>query len=163
MRGTPPKDPALRQRRNRKSSAAKLRSDPDLEVPPLPMERAWCPETIAEWVDIWESPMAPQFIDADFHGLLKLAVLIDDFWTVESANARAKLAVEIRLQRADFGLNPISRNRLHWEIDRGEQARERSEKRKARQETPPPTPESDPRAVLGRQGGLVALPGGRST
>lgn len=163
MRGTPPKDPALRQRRNKQPSAAKLRADPDAQVPPLPMDCVWAPETIAEWFDIWRSPMASQFIEADFHGLLKLARLIDDFWTADSASMRAKLAVEIRLQRADFGLNPISRNRLHWEIDRGEQAQERSAKRRQRQETPPPTPEQDPRAVLGRQGGLVALAGGKAS
>lgn len=162
--GVPPKSAATRQRRNRKSTAATLVADPDATVPEIPDDREWRPETLAEWEDIWTSPMATEFIPADYYGVLKLAVLINDFWEAESPSMRTSLAVEIRLQRADFGLTPIARARLHWEVDRGEKAAEEKTKRARRQEKPPTTESPtavDPRRMLGAQGGLVALPGGK--
>ncbi|MBW1600885.1 hypothetical protein JJV70_01960 [Streptomyces sp. JJ66] len=93
--------------------------------------------------------MASEFVDGrvDVHGLYMLAVLVDDFWREPSAS----LAAEIRLQRQCFGLTPIDRRRLQWEIDRGEDASERTRKRRA---APAPKVKADgggsddPRAVL---------------
>ena len=70
------------------------------------------------WRDIWCSPMAPEFLKTDMHGLLRLAVLIDEFWN----NPTVSLASEIRHQGAQFGLTPIDRRRLQWEVERAETA-----------------------------------------
>lgn len=164
MGGVAPKPQALRQRRNKKSTAATL-GEHDLEVPPLPIERSWHEQTIAEWMAIWESPMASEFHqdgDVSYYGLMKYAILLDDFHNAESANQRKDLMVEIRLQRQSFGLTPRDRAGLHWELDRGSQAEERRTKRAERQSaTPPAEGEQDPRAALGKQG-LQVLQGGAS-
>lgn len=145
-----PKNPATRQRRNKHSTARTLEGLPaDAAVPALPKGRRWRAETKSWWADVWASPMASEFVHgrADIHGLFVLAVLVDDFWS-EPTTA---LAAEIRLQRQCFGLTPIDRRRLQWEIERGEEATERTRRRRSE-----PTPlaaaseasASDPRAIL---------------
>jgi hypothetical protein len=89
---------------------------------PLPQWREWLAATVAWWEDLWGSPMATEFDRSDMHGLLALAVLMDDFWRAEDPQLRARLAAEVRLQRQCYGLSPIDRRRLQWEIDRGEEA-----------------------------------------
>ena len=73
----------------------------------------WHPLTRAWWNDAWASEMAPQWVHSDIHGLFILAALVDAFW-----NGAIELAGEIRLQGQRFGLSPLDRSRLHWEIDR---------------------------------------------
>ncbi|HEY3478761.1 MAG TPA: hypothetical protein VGL02_07655 [Streptomyces sp.] len=149
----PKKNPA---RRNKSATKATLSRDHNVKMPPLP-ERIhhtddgveivvdWHEMTLAWWADIWSSPMAPEFETADMHGLYVLAILVDDFWRKPST----ALAAEIRLQRMAFGLTPIDRRRLQWEIERGDDAAERTA---ARRRTPKPPadgqPAPDPRAVL---------------
>jgi hypothetical protein len=89
--------------------------------------------------------MAPEFDESDIHGLFLLAVLVDQFWTEPSQ----QLAAEIRLQRQCFGLTPIDRRRLQWEIDRGEAAAAKTQKRQ-RDAAPKPeaVEEEDPRDLL---------------
>ncbi|GIH70331.1 phage terminase small subunit [Sphaerimonospora thailandensis] len=124
-----PKPAGMRQRRNRAATSAKLQADPKLKAPNLPElpDRLWHPMTLAWWADVWRSPMAPEYDESDRHGLFLLAVLVDDFWVKPSKD----LAAEIRLQRQSFGLSPIDRRRLQWEIDRGDEATERTRKRRA--------------------------------
>ena len=57
--------------------------------------------------------MAAEFLQADRHGLYRLAVLVDAFWRTEDP----RLASEIRLQAQCFGLTPIDRRRLQWEME----------------------------------------------
>jgi hypothetical protein len=85
--------------------------------------------------------MAPEYDSSDIHGLLMLAVLVDDFWAAPSAVK----AAEIRLQRQCFGLTPIDRRRLQWEIARGTEAEQRTERRRA---AGTPGPVEDPRRLL---------------
>ncbi|MDT0305076.1 phage terminase small subunit [Streptomonospora wellingtoniae] len=153
MSGPPPKPAAMRQRRNKTSTARRLSAElpKDFTAPELPDvgEREWLPQTRAWWADVWSSPMAPEFIDghADIHGLYMLALLVDDFWRTGSR----ELAAEIRLQRTAFGLTPIDRRRLQWEIERTEEAQDRGNRRRG---TPPAggtdgqEPPEDPRSVL---------------
>jgi hypothetical protein len=121
-----PKDPSTRARRNKVAGARTLTVVHDVEIPALPAEREWHPLTESWWDDIWSSPMAPEFDQSDVHGLFVLAMLVDAFW-VEPSTA---LAGEIRLQRQCFGLTPIDRRRLQWEIDRGEQAEQSTSQRR---------------------------------
>jgi hypothetical protein len=89
--------------------------------------------------------MAGEFLDTDVDGLGRVAVLVDDFHTADSPTLRSKLMAEVRLQEARFGLSPIDRSRLHWEIAKGEEA-----DRKRRKPEGPKRPErlADPRSVL---------------
>lgn len=81
--------------------------------------------------------MADEFLHADTDGLLMLAVLEDAFWK----SPDKKLAGEIRLQRQCYGLTPIDRRRLQWEIVRAEKA-ERTRKK------PEAPVAGDPRVAL---------------
>lgn len=117
MPGPLPKDPALRVRQNRSSTRATLRSVPRrASIPGLPAAREWHPLTRDWWADVWRSPMAEQYLDADVHGLFILAQLVDAFWTAPTT----ALAAEIRQQRQGYGLTPIDRRRLEWEVRRAE-------------------------------------------
>lgn len=76
--------------------------------------------------------MAPEFIQSDIHQLYILADLIDQYWR-ESATKKGSLpalATEIRLQRQCFGLTPIDRRRLQWEIEKAEGANAKGQRRR---------------------------------
>ena len=108
------------------------------------MTRAW-------WRDVWHSPMAGEYVQADIHGLYRLAVLIDQFW----AEPTKEMAAEIRLQQQAFGLSPIDRRRLEWTIGQAEGA---SSKRQRRQVREADAAECDPRSVLGNVDGAKQIP-----
>jgi hypothetical protein len=107
-----------------------------------PDELPWHTDTVGFWREVWASPMAAEFIAADVPGLVLVARLIDRF-----NYGDLSLAAEIRLQRQCFGLTPLDRRRLQWEIERGEAA----EKRRRTLSTTPavaPTGTRDPRRAL---------------
>ena len=117
MKGPPPKSPGVRQRRNRVSSGKVLPTDaPKRRAPPLPQNREWRDLTKAWWKDVWASPMAAEYLESDVHGLYMLGELIELFWTKPST----KMASEIRQQGACYGLDPISRRRLQWSVQKVE-------------------------------------------
>lgn len=138
-----PKDPKTRQRRNKAPTAAKLESDHNVKAPLLPKSRSWDKQTRDWWKDIWASPMAPEFLKADSHGLFALAVLVDDFWTSQSRKERRELMAEIRQQRQCFGLTPIDRRRLQWEVGKVEEA-----EKKRRKPSPKERTDDDPYRAL---------------
>lgn len=146
----PPMPKSNPARRNKPTTRATLSRIHDVVAPALPdRETGWHHLTEDWWAAIWSSPMAPEFESSDRHGLFVLADLVDSFWTEESSKARSALAAEIRLQRQCFGLTPIDRRRLQWEIERGDDAAEKTQRR--RTATPSGT-RSDPRSVLGDTG-----------
>lgn len=149
MPGPAPKDPSTRARRNRTSTAAQLKADPSIKAPALP-DMAWHSMTLAWWADVWSSPMAPEYDDSDKHGLFALAMLVNDFWLTDEVRIRRDLAAEIRQQSQRFGLSPIDRRRLQWEIERSEEAQERGSRRRTRaaEASPSRSAGADPRAVL---------------
>jgi len=117
----------------------------DRIIPTLPARgrRKWHALTLSWWEDVWASPMATEFLRADLHGLYILADLVDQYWR----KPVAKLAAEIRQQRQCFGLTPIDRRRLQWEVEKVEEA---EAKRKKRQplSTPAVNEGGDPRNIL---------------
>lgn len=157
MPGPVPKNAATRQRRNRTSTKATLEAPAataiDLptryssfkcqecyltvgkhtaeqfdkeEIAPHayePAEEAWRDLTLVWWSTIWASPMADEWVDADVPGLVQLAVLVDDFWRT----GNRELAAEIRMQQREYGLSPLSRRSLQWEVIRVQRA-ERGQK-----------------------------------
>jgi hypothetical protein len=146
-RGPAPKSSATRQRRNKKTTKATLSGDHKVKAPELSKLIEWHPLARDEWKRIWASPMAVEFTDADRDGLVKLIMLTNDFYAAESASERQKLVAEIRLQRADFGLTPRSRAGLQWEIQRADEAKAKSDRRKGRQ-APSGGKSADPREAL---------------
>lgn len=142
MKGRPPKrNPA---RRNRSATKSTLDGQTRVKAPKLPT-RKWHPEARRWWKDIWASPMAPEYLDADQHALIRLAVLISDYWEAKSPTARKELAGEIRLQQQAFGLTPFDRRRLEWTIETTESAKAKGKRRRQKDPTGDPT---DPRASL---------------
>jgi len=144
----PPKDPSVRQRRNKTSTASTLKADPEMVTPDLP-ERDWNEMTVAWWSDVWSSPMAPEYDESDKHGLFALAMLVNDFWTASTAHGRKDLAAEIRQQSQRFGLSPIDRRRLQWTIEQVDEAQDKGARRRSKV-TPEPKADggTDPRATL---------------
>ena len=138
MKGPTPKPPGLRQRRNRVTTRATLTLSEGKRrrTPSLPDGRVWHPLTIAWWKAVWASPMAPEYLDADVEGLKQIAVLKDEFWKKPSAS----LASEIRQESTEYGLSPISRRRLQWEVERAESV--------TRKRTRPDAAGDDPRALF---------------
>ncbi len=150
MPGPAPKTASTRARRNKTSTAATIKPDPTLTAPELPDDFAWHSQTVAWWNDVWASPMAPEFDDSDKHGLIALAVLVNHFCTVPKPFSRMSIAAEIRQQSQRFGLSPIDRRRLQWEIERTEEAQEKGAKRRAAAPRAASSPRgaSDPRTAL---------------
>lgn len=139
MPGPPPKDASLRARRNKSSTAATLAAVPaDTTAPELPERHddegnvlAWHPMALDFWAEVWASPMRSEYLDADVPGLFILVALTDAYWRgLEQGRAGKELAAEIRLQRIDYGLTPIARRRLQWEVEKAEDAVDKGRKRR---------------------------------
>ncbi|QOP66663.1 terminase small subunit [Gordonia phage GrootJr] len=169
--GPPPKDPSTRQRRHKTSSSAVLRPVEDPDIPELPpasdwlggiedelgdMEgrpretRDWPKPVVAWWNDIWSSPMSSEFQDSDIHGLylacFYLSQVLNPFLKMSDRISASK-AYEVQVR--NFGLNPMSRRSLQWEIERTEEAQDRGKKRRSKasaaaKDAPEP---ADPRGV----------------
>jgi hypothetical protein len=142
MSGPPPKPAHLRARTNRKAGAAVLETIEDLDIPeiPNPDGRVWHELTVKSWREAWESPMASQWPNSDVNPLGRLALLWDDFYKKPGGSV---LAAEIRLQEQRFGLTPLDRSRLQWEVLRTEAAEHQQQRRQ-----PFKRPDVDPRTAL---------------
>lgn len=70
--------------------------------------------------------MASQWLDTDIDALGRLALLWDEFYKSPSDS---KVMAEIRLQEQRFGLSPLDRSRLQWEIGRGDEAEQKAARR----------------------------------
>jgi hypothetical protein len=147
MRGPAPKDPKLRQRRNKVSTAATLREIEPSErkrTPSLPKRsdgQAWHPVSRLWWRSVWQSPMAAEYLDADVKGrLYRLAILVDRFWW------RPSIALDAQICRneAALGLSPIDRRRLQWEVEKIEDI----QRNRRPVQTSQPVGADDPRANL---------------
>lgn len=122
MRGPVPKDPALRQRRNKASTRATLTvaGSGRQRAPSLPRrEDGWHKLTIDFWRDIWHSPMSKEYLPSDVHGLYRLAMLVDRFWRAPSV----VLEAQILKSGAEYGLSALSRRRLEWIVERAQEAK----------------------------------------
>jgi hypothetical protein len=103
----------------------------------------WHPMTAQWWSTIWASPMAGEWVDADVPGLLRLAAQVEDFWRAATITDRTRAHAEIRMAQREFGLSPLARRMLQWEIVKTEGAIAEAERRK-----PPTKPVADPRSML---------------
>lgn len=145
----PKKDPSVRARANRASTAATLSADvPAATAPKLPANREWDQITLDWWADLWAAPMSHEYHSSDRHALFMLAALMDDFWTTDTPGRRKALSEEIRLSRQAFGLTPYDRRRLEWTIESAEESKDRGAQRRSRQGAAQPKAGNDPRSVL---------------
>ena len=115
----PLKDPAVRQRRNRESTAATLRGNvaQSRDLPPRDDGLDWHREALDIWRELWASPMAKEYTEADVPGLRIVADLTHEYWTTRGDKTRT--AAELRQQRGAYGLDPIARRRLGWKLEAG--------------------------------------------
>jgi hypothetical protein len=156
-----PKPAHLRQRRNKEVTRATL---PSVEksarnrVPELPKKPGgWHAMTKDWWSSVWRSPMASEYLGPDVRGgLYMLAYLHEGYWQTLAlagydaavvAGRLKELASEIRLQEVRFGLSPLDRRRLQWEVEKGEEAAEKTRTRRQAKRAPQ-RPVKDPRSVL---------------
>lgn len=124
MPGPPPKPAAQRRRRNKTPAAVKLPSVIRVtEVPELVGDfgleaRSW-------WATVWSSPMASVYLEADVPALTRLASLIDQ---AAKGDVGANVLAEIRQLEDRFGLSPLARRRLQWEIEQAAPERGRGDR-----------------------------------
>lgn len=153
MPGPAPKPAHRRQRTNRTSTASVLEATPAVKVDlPLrysswkcvecylrpgrhseeyfdkeeiaphdfvAAEVEWQPLTVRWWDTIWESPMVQEWVNADVPDLVAIAFLWDNFYRLGEPSIHA----EIRMASREFGLSPLSRRTLQWEIHKVESAK----------------------------------------
>lgn len=143
-RGPTPIDPAKKTRTNRTSTNAKLYALDDPDIPEMPnpdhyiprtdgQPAAWNPAVATWWIDIWSSPMSAEFSQSDIHGLyLGCKQLHESLNSHNKATEQAAFMTKFEQTIRNFGLNPMSRRSLQWEIDRGSEAETRTKAREAK-------------------------------
>jgi hypothetical protein len=72
------------------------------------------PEAQAWWETVWASPMAAVYLEADVPALTRLASLVDQ---AAAGDVGVKVLAEIRQLEDRFGLSPLARRRLQWEME----------------------------------------------
>ncbi len=107
----------------------------------------WHRLTLAWWRDVWTSEVKDEYLEVDMHGLYRLAVLVDRYWRESDEGIGVReLGAEIRLQQQAYGITPLDRTRLQWEVEKPD-----AEKRPGPPDDPP-MPErptgTDARAIL---------------
>lgn len=150
MPGPTAKDPSLRGRRNKTATRATL-SKPDVdsaEKPKLPSSIEWFPEVVAWWDDLWTSEPRKEWIDVDTHLLAVAARLYQMMLDPETKPTAAKaLAGEYRQILVQFGLTPMARRTLQWEVLRVEGEKQNAARRSASGASATTAAKSTPRAA----------------
>lgn len=109
--------------------------DEDLPAP------EWSPAVVKWWEDIWTSPMASEFVKADYHGLY-----LGCYYLHESLNPFYKLSDRVSASKAfeatlkNFGLTPSAREGLRWQIAQGTAAQNRTNSLRNSVSSGSPTP-----------------------
>ncbi|MDO8308573.1 MAG: hypothetical protein Q7V58_09510 [Actinomycetota bacterium] len=114
----PKKDPSLRARSNRATTAGTLDPSAKAAKPALPAlfdedgnELPWHAQAVAFWDDYWDSPMAAKlYSKVDRHRLFIVVDLIHRYWSGDKS-----LASEIRLACKPFGTTPEERRSNEWD------------------------------------------------
>lgn len=113
-RGPAPKLPDQRVRRNVPTSGDWVELPPaSYKGPTPPTPDGLSTTSLWTWSRWWESPMAHMWVEADWPGLMRLILLID--------NGSKSDASEIRLQEERFGLSPSGRQKLRWLLPAGDE------------------------------------------
>lgn len=120
MPGPPPKPRPQRRRSNAQPGARELPIAGRRSAAPAlgrrPGGRAWLRATRTWWAEIWSSPMAAAWLPTDILTLRRLALLVDTVSRPQEAPP-ATVHSEIRQLEDRFGLSPLARRKLQWEIE----------------------------------------------
>lgn len=153
----PVKDPEVRQRRNRASTAATLPAPGESrvrKVPPLNAkilglkkgQGAVRPQVVTWWREAWSSPMATRWIATDVQVLYLCAQLHQQKQMFfELGKPITSFTAEIAKQEGRVGLDVMSRRRLDWHIEGPRQPDRQPEPEPVAEV---PAPATDPRRVL---------------
>lgn len=148
--GPTAKDPSIRGRRNKTTTRATL-SKPDAETvekPKLPSSIDWYPEVVSWWGDLWTSEPRKEWIDVDTHLLYVAARLYQMMLDPDTKPTAAKaLAGEYRQILVQFGLTPMARRTLQWEVLRVEGEKQNAARRASSGATSTTAAKSTPRAT----------------
>ena len=133
MPGPTPKAAELRQRRNKSASRALLPAEDEPRVKPpslpkYPYDGNWHLMAKRWWKDVWSSPMRSEFLRGDEPGLFRLVLLVSLFWET----GKMDYAREIRMLEREFGLTPLSRRRLEWQVAQAEEAKDKHTLRRSK-------------------------------
>lgn len=143
MPGPAPKPAHLRQRRNKKPTAATVTATsadaPDRTLRPNPSGEAWHPLTLEWWADVWSSAIAERYVRTDAWGLFALAILKDRYWTLPTT----ALLTEIRLQEDRFMLSPRARAASQVEFAKADEVEKKRKPQESKRDR------TDPRVALG--------------
>lgn len=116
------KDPDKKARRNKDTIALTVVEVEPSPQPDLPTGVDWHPQTI-RWWDMWaDSPLAENFTDAEWLYLTETAFVHTRFW-----NGDFKVAGELRLRSAKFGMTPEDRARLRIQVVTADDAEAKAE------------------------------------
>jgi hypothetical protein len=115
MAGRIPKPKEQRTRTN-KTMGATLARDSSGIAPVLPGIDELSSYARDYWEIIWNSPMGTVYLDADIPALVRLTELVH-VWHLLKDNT---VLMEIRQLEDRFGLSPLSRRRLEWEISKAD-------------------------------------------
>lgn len=160
MPGPAPKPAHLRQRRNKVTTRSKLpapaagkRKGRRPKLPARGKGRGrWNPRVVAWWNDVWDSPMAAEYLTVHRHGLEALAELRQLLYAEDDPRRVVAIHAELRQSQRDYGLTPMDLRRLQWEIRRQVDADDAAQG--DAEPKPPPRPprrgksKEDPRALL---------------
>ena len=148
-KGPPPKPAHMRQHRIKKAGATTLDAPEtkNADIPKLqnPDGREFHQLTVEWWERVWTSPMANEYLPSDVDGLARVALLIDEYYKKPVGGKAKEMLGEIRLQEARFGLSPVDRSRLQWEVQKGEEAQRKRQPKQSAQSSN----SKDPRGILG--------------
>lgn len=171
MPGPPPKEPNTRNRGRKATTKATLSTVINHEVPPLPDPEHWLARPVINgqevtfggddkpvdwsravkkwWVTIWSSPMSNEFHESDT-AQLDLACFYLHQVTNPYIKMAERLAAAAKYEACvrNFGLTPMSRRSLQWEIEKVTEAEDRRKRRTSEQTPPPARPKApDPRDI----------------
>lgn len=118
-----------RARRNKDVIPLRLIEIEPTPQPELPQSIDWHPQTLLWWHMWGQSEYAHDFTDAEWSFLIDTALIHNEFWS----NTDMRVAGELRLRAAKFGITPEDRVRLRIQVV---QAREAEEKAEARANRP---------------------------
>jgi len=112
-----------RARRNKDVVPLRIVEVEPTPQPELPSSVDWHPQTILWWHMWGQSEFAKDFTDAEWSFLTDTALIHNEFWT----NTDTRVAGELRLRAAKFGVTPEDRVRLRIQVVAAQEAEERVE------------------------------------
>lgn len=129
--GPPPKDPALRQRRNKAPSAGTLPPPSKRRrvrvPPPAAREGGWHPRALAFWSALWRSSQAAELTQPiDHEVMLTLVDVVHDLQYAADFRERTAMLVQLRLLLVEYGFTKMALRRLQWTVEPEEPRRPRA-------------------------------------